>query len=313
MIVYAAIIADWLFGDPVNFPHPVRLMGAIISLEEKIIRKICKTATALKLGGLFIVVLNIAISFFGIHYLIKLFDFNKYLQLVIQIHLAYTTIAAKSLGKEASEVKKEMKISVERGRSRLRYIVGRNTDKLSQAGIIRACVETIAENTSDGVIAPIFYLIFGVPFAFAYKMINTMDSMLGYKNSKYQDLGYFPAKVDDLVNIIPARLTSLLMILSSVFSFDMKNGFKMTIRDHKKHTSPNAGYPESTVAGLLNIQLGGGSFYENIYVEKPYIGDAIRPVRAKDIDDTIRIMYRSEVFFMILFGVYLLLSKGVLI
>lgn len=313
MIVYAAIIADWLFGDPVNFPHPVRLMGAIISLEEKIIRKICKTATTLKLGGLFIVVLNIAISFFGIHYLIKLFDFNKYLQLVIQIHLAYTTIAAKSLGKEASEVKKEMKVSVERGRSRLRYIVGRNTDKLSQAGIIRACVETIAENTSDGVIAPIFYLIFGVPFAFAYKMINTMDSMLGYKNSKYQDLGYFPAKVDDLVNIIPARLTSLLMILSSVFSFDMKNGFKMTIRDHKKHTSPNAGYPESTVAGLLNIQLGGGSFYENIYVEKPYIGDAIRPVRAKDIDDTIRIMYRSEVFFMILFGVYLLLSKGVLI
>ncbi|WP_425538434.1 adenosylcobinamide-phosphate synthase CbiB [Microaceticoccus formicicus] len=312
MIVYTAIIADWLFGDPVNFPHPVRLMGAIISLEEKIIRRFCKTATALKLGGLFIVALNIAISFFGIHYLIQLFDFNKYLQLVIKIHLAYTTIAAKSLGKEASEVKKEMKISLERGRSRLRYIVGRNTDKLSQAGIIRACVETIAENTSDGVIAPIFYLIFGVPFAFAYKMINTMDSMLGYKNSKYQDLGYFPAKIDDLVNIIPARLTSLLMILSSVFSFDMKTGFKTTMRDHKKHTSPNAGYPESTVAGLLNIQLGGGSFYENIYIEKPYIGDAIRPVRAKDIDDTIRIMYRSEILFMILYAAFLFITKVVI-
>ena len=313
MVIIAAIIADWILGDPENFPHPVRLMGGIISMEDKLIRKICKTATALKLGGLFIVMLNVSLAYFGIYYLLDFLSFNKYLQLVVSIHLAYTTIAAKSLSKEAREVKKEMKISVERGRQRLRYIVGRNTDKLSINGIIRACVETIAENTSDGIIAPLFYLLFGVPFAFAYKMINTMDSMLGYKNSKYEDLGYFPAKIDDLVNIIPARLTSLLMIVSSVFSFDMRNGLKITMRDHAKHSSPNAGYPESTVAGLLNIELGGGSFYENIYVEKPYIGDSIRPVRAKDIDDTIRIMYRTEILFLILYIIYFILSGGVIL
>ncbi|MDO5718673.1 MAG: adenosylcobinamide-phosphate synthase CbiB [Tissierellia bacterium] len=312
MVVLLAIIADWIFGDPEDFPHPVRLMGFIISIEEKIIRKICKTANALKIGGLFIVLINIAISYFGIYYLLKFFSFNKYLQLVISIHIAYTTIAAKSLGKEAIEVKKAMKISLERGRSRLRFIVGRNTDKLNQSGIIRATVETVAENTSDGIIAPLIYLLFGVPFAFTYKMVNTMDSMLGYKNSKYKDIGYFPAKIDDLFNIIPARITSILMILSSVFSFDMRNGLRITIRDHAKHSSPNAGYPESTVAGLLNIRLGGGSFYENIYVDKPFIGDEKRHIRAKDIDDSIRIMYRTEFLFMLIYLAYFLITTEVI-
>ncbi|MDO5689616.1 MAG: adenosylcobinamide-phosphate synthase CbiB [Tissierellia bacterium] len=311
MVALLAIVADWILGDPQNFPHPVKLMGHLISAEDKLIRKICKTGPSLRMGGLFIVLLNVLIVYFGVSMGINALGFNKPLQFIVTTHLAFTTLAAKSLGLEAKAVKREMKISIERGRLRLRYIVGRNTEKLNQSGIIRATVETVAENTSDGVIAPLFYLIFGLPFAMTYKMINTMDSMLGYKNDRYRYLGFFPAKIDDLVNWIPARLTALLMIFSAWFSFDVGGGLKIMARDHKKHASPNAGYPESAVAGLLGIQLGGGSFYENIYIEKPLIGDPKRPVRAKDIDDSVKIMYRAEILFAILYGVYYFWIRGI--
>lgn len=297
-----AIIIDWIIGDPVHFPHPVRLMGWVISTEEKWIRKHVKSRKGLRFAGLIMVLVNVGLGLGLPLLLFHLFVSNKYLLFIVKTHLAFTLIAAKSLGKEANNVKEELKISLERGRKRLSYIVGRNTEKLNPHGIIRATVETVAENTSDGVIAPLFYMLFGVEFAFLYKFINTMDSMIGYKNERYRDLGFFAAKLDDLVNLIPARLTSLLMIFSSIFKFDVKNGIRITVRDHKKHSSPNAGYPESTVAGLLGITLGGGSFYENIYVEKPIIGDSLRTIRAKDIDDSVRIMIRSEVlFFLILF------------
>ncbi len=303
MVVLLSMLTDWLIGDPENFPHPIRLMGLMISTEEKLVRKLCKSNRALRVGGFLLVITNVLITYFGISYLLRMLGFNQTLQWIVAVHLGSTTLAAKSLAQEARFVKKEMKVSLERGRQRLRYIVGRNTEKLSINGIIRATVETVAENTSDGIIAPMFFLMFGAPFAMTYKMINTMDSMLGYKNERYQDLGYCAAKLDDLVNLIPARLTALLMVLSSVFRLDVANGFRIILRDHKKHSSPNAGYPESAVAGLLNIELGGGSFYENIFVEKPTIGNAKRPVRAKDIDDTIRIMYRSEILFAIIYGI----------
>lgn len=309
MISIAAIFIDWLFGDPVNFPHPVRLMGLIISFEEKIVRKVFKTPTALKFAGFMIAVINIAGTYFLTKYLIDLFSFNKYLKLVISTHIAYTCIAAKSLASEAKEVKKALRQSVENGRMRLKYIVGRNTDTLNKHGIIRAVVETVAENTSDGIIAPLFYLSFGLPFGVCYKMINTMDSMLGYNNSKYKDLGLVPARVDDLANLIPSRLTSLLMLIGSFFSYNVKNGLKITFRDHANHSSPNSGYPESTVAGLLGIQLGGGSFYENIYVEKPLIGDAKKTIRPKNIDDSINIMFRAEIVYMLIYFIYIYYTK----
>lgn len=311
MLIFSCLI-DWILGDPESLPHPVRLMGFIINKEEKLIRKIFKSPNGLKFAGFLMALINILGTFFLIRYFLKLLDFNKYLKLVVTIHLGYTTIAAKSLADEAREVKKNMKISLERGRNRLKYIVGRNTERLSQEGIIRAVVETVAENTSDGVIAPMFYLVFGLEFAFAYKMINTMDSMVAYKNEKYKDLGFFPAKIDDLANLIPARLTSFLMMISSIPKYGIKNSFFITLRDHNKSSSPNSAWPESTVAGILGIKLGGGLYYDNIYVQKPYIGDAKRPIRAKDIDDTIKIMYKSQILFLIIYAIYLIFYKGIM-
>lgn len=163
-------------------------------------------------------------------------------------------------------------------------------------------METVSENTSDGVIGPLFYLvILGAPGALAYKFVNTMDSMLGYQNEKYQHLGYFPAKVDDIFNLIPARLTALLMLISSIGRFDINNGWKILIRDRRNHKSPNSAYPESATAGLLGIQLGGGNYYHGIYVDKPYIGDKLNKVDKKHIKDSIEIMYRAEIAFLILY------------
>src|SRR5699024_5785730 len=161
----------------------------------------------------------------------------------------------------------------------LSYIVGRETRDLSEEEIIKATIETVSENTSDGVIAPLIYIVLlGAPGGLAYKMVNTMDSMLGYMNDKYVDLGFFPAKIDDVFNYLPARLTGLLMCMGSICSFDVKNGLRIMIRDRKNHKSPNAIYPEGAIAGLLNIQLGGSNTYHGKIVEKPTIGDDIRKV-----------------------------------
>ncbi|HLR35497.1 MAG TPA: CobD/CbiB family cobalamin biosynthesis protein, partial [Tissierellales bacterium] len=166
---------------------------------------------------------------------------------------------------------------------------------------------TISENTADGVIAPIIYImVLGAPGGFLYKMVNTMDSMVAYKNEKYKDLGYFPAIVDDIFNYIPARITGILMCLSSIFKYDVKNGFKIMWRDRKNHESPNASYPEGAISGLLNIQLGGDNYYFGKLVKKPTIGDRIRSIEKEDIKRAIDIMYRTE---MLLILIYLILKN----
>lgn len=197
---------------------------------------------------------------------------------------------------------------LDEARKRLSYIVGRDTRQLSEESIIKATIETVAENTSDGVIGPLFYIvIFGPPGGLVYKFINTMDSMLGYMNERYMYLGYFPAKVDDLLNLIPARITGLLMNIGSLARFDIKNGLRIMKRDNKNHKSPNSGYPESSVAGLLGIQLGGGNYYHGQYVDKPFIGDTVNTINKEQIKYTIEIMYRTELAFLILYGFVLLL------
>jgi adenosylcobinamide-phosphate synthase len=197
---------------------------------------------------------------------------------------------------------------IEEARYKLSFIVGRDTQNLAEGEVIRADVETVAENTSDGVIAPLFYImLLGAPGGIMYKMVNTMDSMLGYKNEKYKDLGYFPAKIDDAFNFIPARLTGVLMCLSSILRFDVRSGIKIMMRDGKRHTSPNAGIPEAAVAGLLNIQLGGNNYYFGKLVEKPTIGDKIRNIERDDIRKAIEIMYRTELLMLLLYGFILLI------
>lgn len=302
-----AVLLDFLIGDPYSFPHPVKLMGNMISLEDKLIRKTFKTRRGLKIGGFIIVILNLFIYFSIPFILLKWLRQYNVAYHIVNTYLIYTCIAARCLHVEAMKVYHALSNGIEDAREKLSYIVGRDTTKLKEREIVSADVETVAENTSDGVIAPLFYiLLLGAPGGMMYKMVNTMDSMLGYKNEKYIDLGFFPAIVDDIFNYIPARITGVLMCISSVFKYDVKNGFKIMIRDRKNHKSPNSAYPEGAVAGLLNIQLGGSSYYFGKLVEKPNIGDENRHIEREDIKRTIDIMYRTEILFIVIWFIVIL-------
>lgn len=300
-----ALLIDVLIGDPYSFPHPVRLMGKIIEYEEKTVRKIAKRDKELKILGGLIVLVNILIAFIIPFFILKLLEGNTFFYHVVNTYFLYTCVSAGCLHREAIKIYDSLSKGLEEARYKLSFIVGRDTDKLSERGIIKATVETVAENTSDGVIAPLFYaMIGGAPLAFAYKMVNTMDSMLGYMNDKYRHIGFFPAKTDDLFNFLPSRITGLLMCLGAAFRFDMLRGFKIMIRDRRNHKSPNCAYPEGATAGLLGVQLGGDNFYFGRLVPKPTIGDQIRPLEKDDIKRAVEIMYRAEIA---LVAIYLLL------
>ncbi len=303
-----AVVLDFLIGDPYSFPHPVKLMGKIIALEENMARRVFKSDKGLKFAGIIIVIVNLCLGFLIPLLLLKSVESNKIAYTLMNIYFIYTCLAARCLHHEAIMVAKATDKGLDEARKRLSYIVGRDTRQLSEESIIKATIETVAENTSDGVIGPLFYIvIFGPPGGLVYKFINTMDSMLGYMNERYMYLGYFPAKVDDLLNLIPARITGLLMNIGSLARFDIKNGLRIMKRDNKNHKSPNSGYPESSVAGLLGIQLGGGNYYHGQYVDKPFIGDTVNTINKEQIKYTIEIMYRTELAFLILYGFVLLL------
>lgn len=302
--ILVAVLLDFILGDPYSFPHIVKLMGKIIRIEERAARNLSKSNLALKISGLFIVIINISLGFLCPFFLLRFLKQYKVLYSMVDIYFIYSCIAARSLHYEAMKVYKALDIGIEEARKRLSNIVGRDTERLSENEVIRATVETVAENTSDGVIAPLFYImLFGLPGGIAYKFINTMDSMLGYITKEYVDIGYFPAKVDDLINYLPARITGLFMNISSVFRLNIKNGFKIMIRDRKNHKSPNAIYPEAAVAGLLGIRLGGNNYYHGELVEKPTIGDKLNEINKKHIKNTIEIMYGSEILLIIIYFV----------
>ncbi len=308
--IIIAVIIDFIIGDPYSFPHPVKLMGNIINFEEKIVRKTANSRFSLRLGGFIIVVLNVSLGFLIPLILLNSLKECKLIYNIVNIYLIYTCIAAKSLKYEAMKVSESLDKGIEYGRKRLSYIVGRDTSNLNEREIIKATIETVAENTSDGVIAPLlFVMILGAPGGLAYKFVNTMDSMLGYMNEKYIDLGYFPAKVDDVFNFFPARITGILMCVSSFKKFNVANGLEVMIRDRKNHKSPNAVYPEAAVAGLLGIQLGGNNYYHGQLVKKPTIGDKTYFIEKKTISDTIKIMYRSEVLLLIIYVIIVCLNS----
>jgi adenosylcobinamide-phosphate synthase len=307
--IVVAVIIDLLIGDPHSFPHPIKLMGKIISAEEKLVRKVCNTSKKLYYGGFVIVVLNIVLAFTVPFLILKILKPYNIIYHVVNIYLLYTCIAARCLHDEAMKIYKSFLKGIDEARYRLSFIVGRETKHLKEGEIVRATVETVAENASDGVIAPLLYaLVGGAPLAMMYKMINTMDSMLGYMSEKYRHIGYFPAKTDDIFNFIPARLTGLLMNFSSILRFNFVQGFRIMIRDRKNHKSPNCAYPEGAVAGLLGVQLGGDNVYFGEIIKKPKIGDKIRDLTKEDIKRTIEIMYRAEFLLIIialLYGVIL--------
>ena len=295
---------DLIFGDPYDFPHPVRYIGRLIRGTEKKIRAVCKTKKQLKIGGFVLWLVVVGTTFAVTYGIVKLSHMHPLLYFVVNSFLIYTTLATKCLADEADKIKKVLQTgTLEEARVQLSYIVGRDTTSLSQKEIIRATVETVAENTVDGIIAPMFYaFIGGAPLAFAYKAINTLDSTVGYKNEKYAEIGFASAKIDDVANYIPARITALLMTLASfMLRLDYKNCLKIAIRDRNNHKSPNCAYSEGAVAGALGIQLGGTNVYFGEVVHKPTIGDKTRAIEIEDITRTNRIMYATSLVGLIIF------------
>lgn len=300
--IIIAVVIDFILGDPEGFPHPVKLFGKIISIEEVQVRKLFRGNNGLRLGGFFIVAINMFLAFFIPFAILMLAQKSEIIYHILNIYFLYSCLAARCLRDEAVKIYRALGIGIEEARYKLSFIVGRDTKDLSEGEITRATVETVAENTSDGVIAPLlFAMIGGAPLALLYKMVNTMDSMLGYLNEKYKYIGFFPAKTDDVFNFIPARLTGILMNLSCILRYNMKNGFKIMIRDRKNHKSPNCAYPEGAVAGLLGVQLGGDNFYFGEIMKKPRIGDPLRQLEGTDIKGTIEIMFRAEILLALIY------------
>ena len=302
--IYIGYIADLIMGDPYSFPHPVRYIGKLIKLIEKQIRKISKTPKTLKISGFILWFLTVGITYLITYFIVKLSGFNKGVYFIVNSLIIYTTLATKCLKDESLKIYKVLKTGdLKKSRTQLSYIVGRDTQHLSKSEIIRATVETVAENTVDGIIAPMFYaFIGGAPLAMAYKAINTLDSTVGYKNEKYMDLGFASAKIDDIANYIPARIAVVLMSIGSlILGYDYKGAFKIAIRDRKNHKSPNCAFSEGAVAGAIGIQLGGTNIYFGKEVFKPTIGDKKREIESDDIVKTNRIMYATSVTSILIF------------
>ena len=310
-------LIDLLLGDPRWLYHPVRIIGNGISLLEKILRRMFpKTPGGEKTAGFFLVLL-ICIGSGGVPFLLLYLAYHIHtvLGIALETFMCYQMLAVKSLKAESMRVYEALKKpDLPGARTAVSMIVGRDSRSLSAAGVTKAAVETIAENTSDGIIAPLFYMAIGGPaLMFLYKGINTMDSMVGYKNEKYLHFGRYAAKLDDIANYIPARISAWLMILASFFAgFDWKNAKKIFLRDRYNHASPNSAQTEAVMAGALDIQLAGNAFYFGKLYEKPTIGDAVREVETEDIKRANRLLYASAAlgtlfFALIRMGIFMLL------
>lgn len=306
LAIVAGFIIDCIVGDPVRLPHPVVLIGKGISFLEKKLRKAFpQTNKGLVAAGgtmaLIIVLLSGALPF-GILYLC--FRINKWLFFALCCIMSWQIFAARCLQTEAMKVYTCLREKgLEPARRQVGMLVGRDTENLSEQQVVKAAVETVAENTSDGVIAPLFWMMLGGPvFGFMYKAINTMDSMVGYKNDKYLYFGRIPAKIDDIVNYIPARLSALGMIAAAAIAgFDGKNAARIWKRDRRKHASPNSAQTESVCAGALHVQLAGNAYYFGKLYEKPFIGDPDRAIEQEDIPRSCRLMYATSVFLLVIF------------
>jgi adenosylcobinamide-phosphate synthase len=307
--LFVAIIIDLLIGDPRYIPHPVVIIGALISWLEDIFIKIASSDKEKLITGILLSLIVSSLSYLTIFYLIKFaYILNYYVGIFFEIILLTTTIAIKSLADAGNKVYNYLlKGDINSARRAVGEIVGRDTDRMEENEIVRASIETIAENTSDGIIAPVFYyLLGGVPLAMTYKAINTMDSMLGYRNERYLFFGRASARLDDIFNFIPARLTGILLIIAALFvGKDWKNAFKIMLRDARKHPSPNGGYTEASVAGALGVRLGGVNYYQGKKNSRAYMGDDIQGLKRDDIKTVISLMYISII--IMLFISFLLL------
>ena len=293
IILTAAFFLDLLMGDPSWFPHPVRGIGYIVSLSERIWRRIFPENEKWKqrIAGFFAwssVLLVVGGIGFGLLCII-----NPIARIAVSVYIIYSSMAVKDLMRHALRVFNALEEGdLLEARRRAGYMVSRNTAELEEKEIVRAVVESVAENTSDSITAPLFYAgIFGPLGALVYRTVNTMDAMYGYKNERYRDFGFWAAKSDDVINLLPARLCGLLYGVAAFFLGDRSgNSFRILLRDAKNHESPNGGFPEAAVAGALRIRLGGPSRYFGKLVAKPYIGDEKKELERGDIKKVVNLM-----------------------
>ena len=287
---------DLMVGDPHGIPHPVVGIGKLISFLEKCLRRLFpKTVRGENLAGGVLWLLVVAVSLVVPGLLLWVcHQLSPWLRLAVESVMCWQILATKSLKDESMKVYTPLETGdLEQARYAVSMIVGRDTQRLDDAGITRAAVETVAENTSDGIVAPmLFAAIGGAPLGFFYKAVNTMDSMLGYIEPPYKNIGLVPAKMDDVVNFLPARLSAFLMLVAgAILKLNVKNGWKIFLRDRFNHASPNSAQTESVCAGLLGLRLAGDAWYHGQLHKKPFIGDPLREIEHKDIPHACCLLY----------------------
>ena len=316
-VLLGAFVLDALVGDPYWLPHPIRWMGALIAFLERRLRRLFpQTEKGERMGGTVMALLVLGIVFVCsalLLYTCKIVSI--YLYYSVSVILSCYMLAARSLRRESGKVYDALRSgTLEEARFAVSMIVGRDTNSLDEAGVTRAAVETVAENASDGVIAPLLYLaLFGPVGGALYKAINTMDSMVGYHNETYEHWGRFAAKLDDAVNFLPSRISGVLLCAAAfLVGQDGRNAWRVFLRDRLNHKSPNSAQTEAACAGALHLQLGGTSSYFGTLVEKPTIGDDDRPIEAEDICRANWLMYAAAVLTLLLCCGGLILTQRML-
>lgn len=304
-VLLCACLLDALLGDPYQMPHIIRGIGWLIAACERLLRTVTPaTPEGERRAGVVLVIAVLGFSCGCATLVLRLAQScSPVMGFVVSTVVCYQMIAARQLAKEARKVYQALTAEgLQAGRRAVSMIVGRDTEALDEQGVIRAAIETVAENASDGVVAPLLFMAIGGPVAGVfYKAVNTMDSMVGYKNERYRYLGSAAARLDDVCNWIPARITAMLMCLvAPLVGLDARGAWRIWRRDHAKHASPNSAHPEAACAGALGVQLAGPASYFGTVVDKPYIGDATRPVETRDILAANRLLYATSVGALVL-------------
>lgn len=302
-LILAAFLLDLILGDPRRATHPVVLMGKLISFLEKPLRRFFRTNSGIRVGGAILWLMTVGLSYVLTFFVITWAHMiNVWMGYIVSVWLLYTALAVRNLSDEAMGIFYELENgALERARMRLAGIVGRDTRELAVDEICRATVETVAENTVDGILSPLLYaFIGGAPLAMAFKAASTLDSMVGYKDERYLRFGWFSAKMDDILNYVPARLGGAFMLMAAkVLGLDARRGLMTALRDAKKHESPNGGIPESITAGAMGIRLGGMNYYSGLPEFRAYMGEKLRDMVPGDIKTAVALSIVSSIIFLI--------------
>ncbi len=304
----AGSLIDLIWGDPPRIPHPVVGLGKVIAFLDHLLNRGKFGPMVLRLFGIFTVLVTLAIAFSGVHILLRYLSPYPWLFWTANCWLMGTTIARKGLSQVGKVIYRLLDSDkLGQAREEVGKIVGRDTSNLTRTEIIRATVESVAENTVDGVIAPLFYgAIGGAPLAMVYRAVNTLDSMLGYRNERYQYFGWAAARLDDLANLIPARICAILMVIGSgLAGLNWCRSARTAWLDAGKHPSPNGGWPEGAVAGALGVRLGGINYYQGVASFRSYLGEPLRELENEDIKRTIGILNATTLIFLIIIATLL--------